>query len=385
MLMSLPGIVVLIAVIAAFGTSVWISMPVFGLLMSPGFFRLTRTSVRAVRGELYVDAARVAGLSSARIIGRHILFVVRAPIIIQASIVCGIAISIQAGLEFLGLGDPLTPAWGEMLDEGFANIYNHPILTVWPGISIALAVGAFVVLGNALRDALEDLPRIRRTKKAAVPPVEVVPAARSVAIASEHLLSVSDLRVAYLRADGGLNEVVSSVSLHLDHGEVLGLVGESGSGKTQTAFSILGLLPKEAQISGGTIGFDGMPLITQGNDSGSAIAGLRGKRIAYIPQEPMSNLDPNFTIGYQLVRPMVKLLGISRKAAQTRALDLLSERGDRKSRTHFQGISPPGIGRHGTARTHRGRSQLRARLNCRGRTDDRARCHSAGRGPRFAS
>lgn len=104
-IMALPGFIVLLAFRAAVGPSVYLAMVVFGILLSPGFFRLTRTAVQSVRGELYVDAARVSGLSDRSIIGRHIFAVVRAPIIIQAAMSCGVAISVQSALEFLGLGD----------------------------------------------------------------------------------------------------------------------------------------------------------------------------------------------------------------------------------------------------------------------------------------
>jgi ABC-type dipeptide/oligopeptide/nickel transport system ATPase component/ABC-type dipeptide/oligopeptide/nickel transport system permease subunit len=342
--MSLPAIIILLAASAALGRSVWISMTVFGVLMSPGIFRLTRTSVLAVRNELYVDAARVAGLSTGRIIGRHILFVVRAPLIIQTSIVCGIAIAIQAALEFLGLGDPLTPTWGVMLNEGFINIYSSPILAVWPGVAISLTVGAFVVLGNALRDALEDSPKIKRSKRAKMAkrmPAKTGSAASAAASSTTnaatnsstvdghgagHLLTVSGLGVGYPQPGGNTKVVVSDVSFHLDRGEVLGIVGESGSGKSQTAFSILGLLPAEAEITGGSVTFDGISLVSaEGHQLSQARQSeLRGKRIAYIPQEPMSNLDPNFTIGYQLVRPLTKVLGLSKSDAKKRAIELLT-------------------------------------------------------------
>jgi peptide/nickel transport system permease protein len=98
LLQALPGIVVLLAVRAVAGPSTWIAMTVFGVLLMPGYFRIVRAAVQAVRGELYVDAARVSGLSDARIIGRHVLTVVRAPIIIHSARVAGIAIAVQAGL-----------------------------------------------------------------------------------------------------------------------------------------------------------------------------------------------------------------------------------------------------------------------------------------------
>ncbi|UIY31664.1 ATP-binding cassette domain-containing protein (plasmid) [Neorhizobium galegae] len=116
-----------------------------------------------------------------------------------------------------------------------------------------------------------------------------------------------DLVVAY-PANDGWREVVKGVSLSLRRGEVLGLVGESGSGKSQTAFAILGLLSPGGRILSGSIRFDGIDL---GKPSGDEVRALRGKRIAYVPQEPMANLDPAFRIGFQLVEPMMTVLGIS--------------------------------------------------------------------------
>jgi ABC-type dipeptide/oligopeptide/nickel transport system ATPase component/ABC-type dipeptide/oligopeptide/nickel transport system permease subunit len=325
MLMSLPGIIVLLAVRAALGPSVWVSMIVFGVLLSPSFYRLTRTAVRSVRNELYVDAAKVSGLSDGRIMTRHVFSVVRAPIIIQTAMVSGIAIAIQSGLEFLGLGDPTVPTWGVMLSEGFRNAFVFPQLMLWPGLAIALTTVSLAVLGNAVRDALEDGQKAPGGNKSRKKPAQKKTAAAGVDVPiaapviadpvkdSNHLLTVDGLGVGYPQAGGTVKHVVNGVSLHVEPGEVLGIVGESGSGKSQTAFSVLGLLPETAQITGGSIRFKGKDLVAHSESrmAQSKIAALRGKGIAYIPQEPMSNLDPAFTIGYQLVRPMVKVLGIS--------------------------------------------------------------------------
>jgi ABC-type dipeptide/oligopeptide/nickel transport system ATPase component/ABC-type dipeptide/oligopeptide/nickel transport system permease subunit len=326
MLQSLPAIIILLAVASAFGTSIFIAMVVFGVLIAPGFFRLTRTAVMGVRNELYVDAARVSGLSDFRIMVRHILTVVRAPIIIQSAIISGIAISIQSGLEFLGLGDTTMISWGVMLNEGFMNIWMAPNLVLWPSVVISLTIGAFALLGNSLRDALEDTQKVvtKKSKFKAAKGTETVVNPK-VMDAEGKLLAVSNLSVGYPQGDGSVNRVVEGVSLSVSKGEVLGIVGESGSGKTQTAFSILGLLPENAQIPSGHIVFDGVELVSAsgGKISQKRMTELRGKRIAYIPQEPMSNLDPNFRVGYQLVRPMVKILGISKKEAKQRVLKLL--------------------------------------------------------------
>lgn len=357
LLLSLPAIIVLLSVRTALGPSVWLAMVVFGILISPGYYRLTRTAVQSVRNELYVDAARVSGLSDARIIGRHVMSVVRAPIIIQTALVAGVAIAIQSGVEFLGLGNPQEVTWGAMLSEGFRNIYIAPGLIMWPAVAIGVTVGAFVLLGNALRDALEDAPKVKVNRKAVeaalqtgivtdavaganlVLPVEEAPAAAP-APASEpssarevqrgsHLLEVRDLAIGYPTPAGAITRVVEGVTLHVDRGEVLSIVGESGSGKSQTAFAILGLLPDAARIVSGSVVIDGVETVAPGSGAVSQkrIAGLRGRRVSYIPQEPMSNLDPAYTIGHQLSRPMVKLLGIGKAEAKKRVLELLERVG----------------------------------------------------------
>ncbi|MEK0157496.1 dipeptide/oligopeptide/nickel ABC transporter permease/ATP-binding protein [Arthrobacter oryzae] len=341
--MSLPGLIVLLTIRAAFGPSVWISMIAFGILISPAYFRLTRTAVQSVRNELYVDAARVSGLSDWSIIARHIFSVVRAPIIIQTAAIAGVAIAIQSGLEFLGLGDPSKATWGVMLSEGFKNVYLTPTLLFWPALAMALTIGGLVLLGNAIRDALEDGEKIKHRKKKAAPGTGAsttaasapVRPSRKAAVAAvdagteHHLVKVTNLGVGYPQADGSIKKVVDDVSFHVDRGEILGIVGESGSGKSQTAFSILGLLPDNARIVAGSIQFDGNYTVAPGDErvNQARLSTLRGKRISYIPQEPMSNLDPAFTIGYQLVTPMVRVLGISKDEARKRALKLLADVG----------------------------------------------------------
>ena len=342
LLMALPAILVLLSVRAVVGPSVWVSMIVFGILMAPGFFRLVRTSVSVVRNELYVDAAKVSGLSDWSIIGKHVLGVVRAPIIVQSGLVIGIAIGAQSGLEFLGIGDRQVPTWGSQLTDAFAAIYTSPILIVWPAGAIGLSCIAFGILANGIRDALEDrgIVTAPRTKApAATGTISVLerPAATADAdaahpAASDVLLQVSNLKVGYRQNDGSDKVVVNDVSLHVARGEVLGLVGESGSGKSQTSFSVLGLLPAGGRIIDGSIQLGGRDLTTL---SGREISALRGSTMAYVPQEPISNLDPAFTIGSQLVEPMRVKLKLSKAQATARALELLDSVGIRDPKRTF--------------------------------------------------
>ncbi|PJE28532.1 Oligopeptide transport ATP-binding protein OppD [Pseudooceanicola marinus] len=317
-LMALPAMIVLLAFYQALGASIHLSMVVFGVMLSPGFFRLTRTLVKGVKNELYVDAARVSGLSNLRIISRHILRVVRAPVVIQTSIVAGIALVIQAGLEFLGLGDPGTPTWGGVLQSAFENMYVSPQAVIWPGLAISITVASFVLLANSIRDQLQHGGPPARLPK--------LPERRSVfdrQAEADVLLSLRGVKIGY-PGTSGWREVVHGVDLDVRRGEVLGLVGESGSGKSQTAFAVLGLLGTGGHVLDGSILFDGEELLGKSDEE---MHGLRGKRIAYVPQEPMSNLDPSFRIGSQLVEPLMTAQGMSRREARAHALDMLGRVG----------------------------------------------------------
>ena len=357
LIMALPAIVILIAARTVIGPSVWGAMLIFGIILSPAYYRLVYAAVTGVRNELYVDAARVSGLSDMRIIGRHILSVVRAPIIIQSAIIAGIAIAIQSGLEFIGLGDMTVPTWGQMLSEGFARIYQAPILMLWPSLAIALTSIALTLLANTLRDELERTTVVRRRRRRAVATATGSIAAVTTSLSTtggdrssledsmelplvegativhddadsnagrDIALSVRDLRVAYQQAAGSDIEVVHGVSLDIRKGEIHGLIGESGSGKTQTAFAVLGLLPRGGHVTAGSIRYEGTELADAPE---STYTGIRGARIGYIPQEPMSNLDPSFTIGSQLVEPLRRNLGLSKKEATEKSLALLDRVG----------------------------------------------------------
>jgi len=313
---ALPGIIVLIAVYVVAGPSTVVSMTVVGILFAPAYFRLVRNVVISVRNELYVDAAKVAGLSDARIIGRHVLVVVRAPIIIEMAFVAGFALVIQAGLEFIGLGSPENPTWGGMLQDSFNALYISPLSILWPAAAIILTVLAFVLISNAVRDTLGD-PRNSAGRKRRAIQGDVEPQAAT----SDAFLSVNNLSIAYPLSAHETREVVKGVSLEVNRGEVLGLVGESGSGKTQTAFAILGLLPEEAIVASGRITLGGRSLLGL---SEKQLNALRGNDIAYVPQEPMTNLDPAFTVGQQFDFAMRKKLKLTKAQTKERAIALLA-------------------------------------------------------------
>ncbi|MEO3940597.1 dipeptide/oligopeptide/nickel ABC transporter permease/ATP-binding protein [Paenarthrobacter nicotinovorans] len=339
-LLSLPAIVVLLVVLARVGRSTSLALVVFGILIAPSVFLLIRGSVRAVREELYVDAARVSGLSDIRIMVRHILPVVITPTIIQAALLAGAGIGIEAGIAFLGLGSSDKASWGLMLNDASQNIFNAPWLLLWPSVALVLTVMACTLVGNGFRDALANYgssagraktAKTAKTSKTAKPAKRTAstleparPLEKAPVDPGDTLLVINDLQVSYLRPNGGKADVVKGISLRVERGQILGLVGESGSGKSQTAFSVLGLLPGQADMTAGTLSFAGADLLGMTPKERNR---LRGARIGYIPQEPMSNLDPAFRIGSQLTEPMQHHLGISAKAAKDEALKLLARVG----------------------------------------------------------
>lgn len=328
--MSLPGIVLLIALYAVTGPNINLAMAAYGLLIAPSYFRLVRAVVLGVRSELYVDAAKVVGLSDARIIGKHVLWAVRTPVIIQSSFILAAGVGIQGGVDFLGLGDPAEPSWGKTLQETFNNIYTTSANVWFPAAILTLTILALILLGNVLRDVLQENSRAkpvtarRRRQLVHASRAEARPSEIPVAteMADDVVLSVRGLRVGYPQGDG-LVEVVHGVDLDVRRGEIHGLVGESGSGKSQIAFATLGILPKEALVLGGSVAVHGQDVL----QDKAALRRVRGRRIGYVPQEPMSNLDPSFTIGAQLTYALRAACPMSAGEARKRLRTLLTRVG----------------------------------------------------------
>ncbi|MFF0400149.1 ATP-binding cassette domain-containing protein [Streptomyces sp. NPDC005248] len=325
LVLALPTLLVLIVLLPVTRGSNQLTMVLLGAMLSPGIYRLTRNIVIGIRRELYIDAAKVAGLPTWRILTRHVFFVVRGPIVIQAAFLATVCINVQAGLAFLGVGAS-TPSFGSMISQAFTNLYGHPIQLVWPTLALIALTGALILFANAYRDALAGttIAARRRSRRAIAKAIEHADeAAPATGLPTgEALLTVRDLAIAYPRTDGQLHEVVHKVSLTVGSGEVVGLVGESGSGKTQTAFAILGLLPHEAVVSAKEVSLDGEPLLGM---TPAELRTLRGPGLAYIPQEPMSNLDPSFTVGSQLVEVLRRTM--PREQARQCALELLARVG----------------------------------------------------------
>jgi ABC-type dipeptide/oligopeptide/nickel transport system permease subunit len=157
---AFPGLVLAIVIAGLLGPSRTNAMIAIGIIYAPAFARVIRGSVLAVMAESYVEAARVVGASDPRIMIRHLLPNIMAPIIVLTTVYLSTAILSEAALSFLGLGTQLPePSWGGMLNAARRFMELAPWLAIFPGGAIMLVVLGFNFLGDGLRDILD--PRIR--------------------------------------------------------------------------------------------------------------------------------------------------------------------------------------------------------------------------------
>ena len=157
--LAFPALLLAIMFGAVFGASTTTAMVAIGIASIPAFARVARSGTLQVMSSEFVLAARAAGQSRTRIARRHVLPNISGMVIVQSSTSFGIAILAEAGLSFLGLGTPPpVPSWGRMLQESQQFLGTEPLLAVWPGLAIAVAVLGFNLLGDGLRDRFD--PRL---------------------------------------------------------------------------------------------------------------------------------------------------------------------------------------------------------------------------------
>ena len=332
-MMSLPGTVIILAVIGAVGTNIPVVMAILGILMSAGIYRVILGQAKSLQSQLYVDAAKVDGVSALGISLRQVLPGLANTIVVQAALIFAVGMLIQAGLAFIGFGPPIPqPSWGGMIQGASQHVYDAPWMMVPTGAVLALTVLSANAIGNALGKApnaaaahLPSAAARRQRAKAVAAIAAAVPAPATKDSAAKGTLSVRNLSVGVDNAGAGNGvRLVTDVSFDVEQGTVLGLVGESGCGKTMTALSLLGLLPSGVSVTGGQILWGGRNLAAT---TDKEMEGIRGRDIALISQEPMRALDPMFTVGYQLTATIRRLRGMGKAAAGKEARSLLEKVG----------------------------------------------------------
>jgi len=160
-LMAIPGILLALGLVAVSGASLVTVILAITVPEIPRVVRLVRSIVLSIREEPYVEAAISLGTPTAKVLWRHVLPNTIAPLIVQATFICGSAILLEAILSFLGIGIPAeTPTWGNIMAEGrqFFQLYPHNIL--YPGVFLCLTVLGINMLGDGLRDTLD--PRMSK-------------------------------------------------------------------------------------------------------------------------------------------------------------------------------------------------------------------------------
>ena len=160
---AFPAILSAIMMTAVFGAGIVNSITAIGIFNIPTFARITRASANAIWSREFVLAARACGKGPWRITIEHVLPNISSALIVQATIQFALAILAEAALSYLGLGtQPPQPSWGRMLAEAQTLLFQAPLLAVFPGIAIALAVLGLNLAGDGLRDLLD--PRLARKR-----------------------------------------------------------------------------------------------------------------------------------------------------------------------------------------------------------------------------
>lgn len=286
-IMAFPGIALAAVLVAVFGSAIPVLIIAIAIIYVPSLTRVVRANVLAQYGEDYVSAERLIGARRHYILLKHVAINCAAPVMVFTTILVADAIVYEASLAFIGAGiqDPL-PSWGNVISYGRQLLLSGGWwATFFPGLAILLTVLALNILSEGLTDAWAAPKAAVRsaddTEKTSEESEEVADKneeqteslARLSAVVHERgkflppvpedastLLSVRDLTIGFPASHGDVS-VVEGVSFDVRVGETLGLVGESGCGKSLTSLALMGLLPRQAQVTGQIL-YDGKDLLS---------------------------------------------------------------------------------------------------------------------------
>jgi peptide/nickel transport system permease protein len=160
---AFPAVILALVLVAVLGPSLTNLVLVIAVTFAPQSARVTRASVLAVRQNPFIDAERSLGAGTLRILGVHVLPNIVAPLFILLAMNIPSAITVEAGLSFLGMGvQPPTPSWGVILSQGFQTVYEAPWAVLWTCLALVVTTIGFTALGETLRDVSD--PRLAGSK-----------------------------------------------------------------------------------------------------------------------------------------------------------------------------------------------------------------------------
>ena len=279
-MLALPSLLLALVLVAIFGPSIGNAALALTFVALPHYVRLTRAAVLVEVNRDYVTASRVAGAGAMRQMFINIFPNCLAPLIVQASLGFSNAILDMAALGFLGMGaQPPTPEWGTMLSDVLQFAQSAWWVVTFPGLAILLTV---------------------RFEMA--------------------LLNVDKLSV-HFGDESAPFRAVDRISYSVKQGEVVGIVGESGSGKSVSSLAIMGLIDYPGRVMAEKLEFNGQDLQ---RISEKERRNLVGAEVAMIFQDPMTSLNPCYTVGFQIMEAIKVHQGGNKSTRRQRAIDLLN-------------------------------------------------------------
>ena len=326
--LAFPAVLVALFLTTIIGPGEVGALVAIGVALAPGFARTAQTLAASIGGSEFVAAARVVGVRRRRLLFRYVLPNISETLALQIAGGVSTALVAIAALSFLGLGvQPPSFDWGDLLAAGLKLIYVSPPTALVPGAAIVLAGLTFNLLGEGAAKALNPLLRARSGRQDAPPHAAAASSASPLEAAgaldgpAAPVLRVRNLSVSFDRG-GRAVEVVSSASLDVGPGEIVGVVGESGSGKTMLSLAIAGLVPHPGRVEADELEFAGRDLLSTPR---AELQALLGTKLSVVFQDPMSSLTPVLKIGRQLTEAVRFHERLGRRQADELALRRLAD------------------------------------------------------------
>jgi len=327
MFLLIPGLPLVIILVAYLGPGIQNIIFCVAILSWPGTARVVRSRVLQIREKDFVMSARSLGGGSCYIMFRHILPNTLEVILAKATLAVASAMLFEAGVSFLGLGDPVQKSWGTILHDVFSQgglINGYYWWYLPPIFCISIMVLGFTVAGHTFLDNNNSAGLLKTsTAKKMEDNCSESAVSTSTCSSKDNLLTFKGLRVRFQNSDGTISQAIDDFDLNIKEREKIALIGETGSGKSVLLLTLLQLLPDNALISG-KVYFKGKNIFCFSDEE---MRKVRGNEIAYIPQGTGNALNPVIKIVSQVAEPLRVHRGFSKKDARRKATALLDSMG----------------------------------------------------------